>query len=324
MRIRKYIITLACCVSIFMITACDKDFTKGTPFEQNNNNNVTSQPEAATATPQEDNGKTVATPAPSAEPDVTATAAPTPSPELTETTTPTPDETASPQPTEASSPTPTEAVLSRDAFDRQEYWQMSFLIWLPYFEGGTFTAQNSEGTYDYATFTDVNEDMIKSYISSLKKSGFTVDTEEKSSDGVINFSAYNYNSWNATVLFNGSTLTIGSGFTDKENNDDETINKLYTATTLQYLPKFESGTFAGSEIQNDPSLYTYAFYGNVSKDAVNAYIQKLKDAGYIYAVDENYESSSTWYFALNDERFECRLEYDGSSVKIGCRLSDDE
>ena len=322
MRLRKYMITLACCVSVTaMITACDKDFTKGTPFEQNNNG-ATSQPVSATESPKEDPGTTEATPVPTADPDVTVTS--TPTPELTEAVTPTPEETASPEPTETSTPAPTETEAPRDAFDRQEYWKMSFLVWLPYFEGGTFTAQNSEGTYDYATFTNVNEDEVKTYISSLKKSGFTTDSEEKISAGIISFSAYNYNSWNATVSFSGSTLTIGSGFTDKETSDDETLTKLYTTTTLQYIPRFESGTFAGSDSQNDSSMYTYAFYSNVSKDDVSEYIEKLKKAGYIYAVDENYESSSTWYIALNEERFECHLEYDGSSVKIGCGISEDD
>ena len=70
-------------------------------------------------------------------------------------------------------------------------------------------------------------------------------------------------------------------------------------------------------------MYASVIYGNVSKEDVLAYIEKLKSAGYIYGVEENYEEGSIWYFALNEESFECHAEYDGTNFKIGCGIAED-
>ena len=345
MKLRRYTVVPVCLLAATLIfSACNKDYTKDTPFDkgntgtssQNGDTNSGSENTGSEGTKPEGSATTPTTPASDTKPgdnngsgqnvsepenpqNITSTPEPTASPtesvpEITETPTPTED-----APT--ATPTPTEKP-SRDSFNRQEYWQMTFLVWLPYFENGTFSGQNSEGTYDYATFSDITENDVSAYIDSLKKSGFTTDISEKREGGSIYFSAYNYNSWNATVSFTGSSLTIGSGFKDKESGD-ENLNKLYSTTMLQYIPIFNEGTFTGSDIKNDGTMYAYAYYSNVSSEAVISYIEKLKNAGYVYAIDENYDSGSTWFFALNEVSFECHVEYDGNTLKIGCGVCED-
>ncbi|MBR4341858.1 MAG: hypothetical protein IKP88_03950 [Lachnospiraceae bacterium] len=345
MKFKKYIAAPLCILAIALIfSACDKNKTNNTsgsgttgtvaPTEgQDPGSN--SNPD----TGKDDSGKTSSDPTS----DPAATSSPgtgdtkqdpdsdeNPTEASEPTTAPTePESDITPEPTSeevspTDSPSPTSDQSLRDSFNRKEYWQMSFLVWVPYFEQGVFSGQKSEGTYDFALFSEVSESDVAFYIESLKKSGYTTDISDKRSGGSIYFSAYNSNSWNVTIVFTDSSLEIGSGFSDKDSDGDETLNKLYSTTMLQYIPKFENGTFIGSETKNDSSMYTYALYSNVSSDTVSSYIGKLKDAGYIYAIDESYETGSTWFIALNEERFECHLEYDGSTLKIGCGISEDD
>jgi len=317
-------LTLCGVLSLSLLSGCDKDFTKGTPFDTSPTVTETVQnteapkntdsPAAPSPVIKEDAATPTAKPDSKAEPDL-PTEAVTPSPEVTvEPVTP---DAASPSPSAAATPSPVVTTAQRDSFDRAEYWNMTFLIWLPFFEGGSFTGQRSEGTYDYAVFSDVTESEVNSYLLSLKKSGFTIDAEEKNSDGNISYSALNGNSWNVLLSYKDSALTIGSGFSDRDNNDEKE-DALYTTTMLRYIPRFEAGTFTSSETRNDDTMYTFATYSSVTVDQVSDYIDKLKKAGYVYAVDENPEGDSIWYIAMNDDRFECQVQYESGTVKIGC------
>ena len=311
MKLKKQIAVTLCCLSLAaLLAACETNSTNNnttpTPAVTSDGKSETTEPPDTTqaATPEGNGSKD----------DITPTADPVPSP--TETV---PD--LSPTPTSETDVTPTAATeaASKDAFNRKEFWANSYLVWLPEFEAGTAVSKNSTGgTYDYITISDVTAEDINAYISSLKKSGFTENASETNSNGVISFSADNYNSWNAVLSYDGSVLVIGSGFREKDSSKNDVEDKVYKTTLLQYIPRFENGKFSRSATSDDETMYTYAIYENVSSDSVTSYIGLLKNAGYIYGVDEGDDGSVLWYIALNEEKFECSVEYDGSILKVGC------
>lgn len=311
MKLKKQFAVTLCCLSLAaLLAAC----------ETNSSNNKTTQTPAATSaekndtTKQPDNTQAVTPQGSDQKNNTTTTADPVPSP-----TEAVPD--ISPSPTSDAEVTPTAAAeaASKDAFNRKDFWANSYLVWLPEFEAGTAVSKNSTGgTYDYITITDVSTDDITSYIAALKKSGFTEHDSETNSNGIISFSADNYNSWNAVVSYDGSALVIGSGFKEKDSSKNEAEDKAYKTTLLQYIPRFENGKFSRSVTSDDETMCTYAIYENVSTDSVSAYIGQLKNAGYIYGIDEGDDGSVLWYIALNEENFECSVEFDGSIVKVGC------
>ena len=237
--------------------------------------------------------------------------------------------TAAPQITEPNQPTPKETEIPTDTPDSDknnvsEYWTTSYLIWLPLFENGTFEGGSYDGTYDYASFNNVSQDAVTAYIDILKKEGFTSDITEKNEGGKISFSAFNKDSWNALLSYDGNSLLIGSGFREQDNDSDEKADILYSTTMLQYVPRFEAGELEKSEVTDDSSMYVYAIYSGVSPDNVKTYISKLKEAGYVYVTYESSKDDSISFIALNDDRFECHVEYDGNLAKIGCGISDND
>ena len=322
MKLSKYIAIIILSLSIAVSACgCDKDYTKGTPFENTDgsDNNVT-------ASPKEDITPGATTSKPDGSGDKT-----TPSPTKTdndtkpgnETTTPTAAEPTGEAVTDIPSVTPTDepavvtsSPVSRDKFDRTEYRNMTFLIWLPAFESGAFTGQDSQGTFDYAVFSDVTKEEAASYISELKKAGYTVNADEKTSSDTLTYSAFNDKDCKVVLTYKDNTLRLGSGFEEtKDDNTDEEIRRLYSTTMLQYVPEFKGGNFMGSSGTDSNSYITY---NGVTKNDVLSYIEQVKNAGYIYAPEENYSDTSTWYIALNEDSFECHVEYDGSILKIGC------
>ena len=328
MRLRKRsanILKTVICLTVaaMMITGCDKDFTEGTPFDNEVTNEAT--PGQNTTTP--DPG-TVATDKPEATKEpakvTDAPKSPTSDPEkVTAAPEPSPTEVPTEQ---LPSPTETVAVTDEpkyrpDSFDRNESWKKTYLIYLPVFEGGYFVGIESKGTYDYATLSEVSESDVKEYITALKNAGFNKKVSEKDNNGAISFSAFNESDWNASVSYSGSALVIGSGFKDQDSKDEE--KTLYSTTMLQYIPKFEGGEYISSDVKSDSTMYAYVIYGNVAASDVTEYINKLKAVGYIYGTDENYEEGSVWYIALNEESFECHAEYDGTNFKIGCGISEE-
>ena len=322
MKLSKYmaISVLALCIAVGAC-GCDKDYTIGTPFENTDGsgNNATAapgkdtEPGTATAKPEGSGDKT--TPSPTKADNGTKPG--------NETATPTGAEPTGEAVTDIPSVTPTDepaavtsSPVSRDKFDRTEYRDMTFLIWLPAFENGAFTGQDSQGTFDYAVFSEVKKEEVTAYISELKKAGYTVNADEKTSSDTITYSAYNDKDWKVELSYKDNTLRLGSGFEEtKEDNSAEEIRRLYSTTMLQYVPEFKGGSYMGSSgTEGNP----YITYSGVSKDAVLSYIEQVKNAGYIYAPEENYSDTSTWYIALNEDSFECHVEYDGNILKIGC------
>lgn len=324
MKLSKYIAIAVLSLSIAAGTcACDKDYTKGTPFDTGENTEATGTP-GADGTDKENQGKPTDdpkgsgkdTPAPTAsdngkKPDEAATGTPA-APTLEPTEEPTLTPTDAPMDV-----TPTDTPVSRDKFDRSEYRNMTFLIWLPAFDYGSFTGQESKGTFDYAVFSDVSKEEVLAYVSALKNAGYNVKVSESTVADTWTYEAYNDKDWKAILTYKGTTLTLGSGFEEaKEDDQNEEIRRLYTTTMLQYIPEFKGGTFTGSEASGTTG--NYIMYSGVSKDAVLSYIEQVKSAGYIYAPEENYSDTSTWYIALNEESFECSVEFDGTRLKIGC------
>ena len=322
MKLSKYMAISVLALSIAVgACGCDKDYTIGTPFE-----NTDGSGNAATAAPGKDADPGTTTAKPEGSGDKT-----TPSPTKadngtkpgSETVTPTSTEPTGEAVTDIPSVTPTDepaavtsSPVSRDKFDRTEYRDMTFLIWLPAFENGAFTGQDSQGTFDYAVFSEVKKEEVTAYISELKKAGYTVNADEKTSSDTITYSAYNDKDWKVVLSYKDNTLRLGSGFEEtKEDNSAEEIRRLYSTTMLQYVPEFKGGSYMGS---SGTEVNPYITYSGVSKDAVLSYIEQVKNAGYIYAPEENYSDTSTWYIALNEDSFECHVEYDGNILKIGC------
>lgn len=326
MKLSKYIAITVLSLSLAISACgCDKDYTVGTPFENTDGSGN------ATATPGGEAVPTESTDKPEGSGDKT-----TPAPTKTDNdTNPGSDPTASPtgtEPTgEATTDIPTEAPtgepatvtsapISRDKFDRAEYRNMTFLIWLPAFEYGAFTGQESKGTFDYAVFSEVTKEEVLAYVSQLKNAGYNLKVSESSTSDTWTYTACNEKDWKAVLTYKNNTLTLGSGFEEaKEDDQNEELRRLYSTTMLQYVPEFKSGTFTGSSSSGSSGADgNYIMYSEVTKDSVLSYIEQVKSAGYIYAPEENYEGSSIWYIALNEESFECSVEFDGSSLKIGC------
>ena len=319
--IKKTVLLLLSVFILALVCSCTKKEDTGSNTK---NNTVTEN--AGTSTPAPDNDKS-AVQEPSGK-DVTA------SPDVSEPTD-IPDVTVSPEVTDT--PTLTDESPStepgpetvtadpeqkRDRFDRSEYWEKSYLIWLPSFSSGVFSGQDSKGTFDYATFSEVTEEEAKNYIEALKAAGFTDVLSEDHTDSLI-FEAVNSKSWQVKLKYTDNTLILGSGFEDREVKEDK-AESMYSTTMLQYLPKFTKGTYLSSDTQNDSSMYSRIIYTGVTKEDALEYINEVKAKGYIYGVDEGDLSDSIWYIALNEESFECRVEFSGNEILIGCGYMDEE
>ena len=220
-------------------------------------------------------------------------------------------------------PTPTPANTNAEP-DRNEYWEKTFLVWLPMFPYGQLSKIDYAGTYDYATFTDISSQNIRDYVATLKGAGFTHISVENYSDSAISFIATNDKSWEVRVSFTETILVLGSGFNDTDSGDEDKAEKLFSTTMLQYMPKFTDGTYISSETRSDESMFASVVYTDVTEAEALSYIEKVKDKGYIYVEDEGNQDGTIWYMAINDERFECHVEFSGSEIKIGCgNLEDD-
>ena len=220
--------------------------------------------------------------------------------------------------------TATPEPINRDSFDRAEYWERTFFVWLPMFTSGTFSGQDSAGTFDYATFSNVSMEETKTYIDALKNAGFTQIGIEKYSDDAVSFGASNDQSWEVRISFTGSTLVLGSGFVDKDQEEDDKTDTLFSTTLLQYLPRFSEGEYVTSETRQDSTMYASIVFTDVSKSDVLSYIEKVKESGYVYAPDEGNTDNLLWYIALNEEGFECCIEFGGSDLKISCSYEDED
>lgn len=298
---------------------CDKDFKKDTPFDNPTEAVMGSDPTAnATTTPTMGSdpvkSENVTTTPVGSDPvkgeNVTAT--PMGSDPVKEGSDPT------------DAPTPTVGSDPKEGLDRKEHWEKTFLVWLPEFPSGKLAGINYAGTYDYATFIEVLPDDVKSYISTLKSAGYNNVSVEKISDSSISYTATNEKSWEVKLNYSDGILTLGSGFNDPDTGEDNKTDTLFSTTMLQYMPKFSKGTYVSSETASDATMYTSIVLTGVTESDALSYIEDVKKKGYIYVEDEGNSDGTVWYMALNDDRFECHIEFSGSEIKIGCGYLEDD
>ena len=93
---------------------------------------------------------------------------------------------------------------------------------------------------------------------------------------------------------------------------------------LQYVPRFSKGSYLSSDSRSDSSMYTGIVYTDVTRDDALSYIEDVRHKGYVYVEDEGESDGSLWYIAINDERFECHVEFSGQELKIGCGYMEDD
>lgn len=318
MNRKKFLITALLFFIICFTAACGKK-------DNNTGSNGTgSSTVTATSTPvptQEPVKEVTPDPVtPSAAP-VEPTELPSTSPDVTVI----PDDTDAPTPTPIAAnptdipPTPTPSVRDTTA-ERDEYWNLTYLIWLPEFTAGSFDSKSSDDTFDYATFSDVSSSDVDNYKEHLKENGFTNILRDESLDDTYLYMAGNADDWLVRLTYTDGQLTIGSGFEDSEepDSDEAARNLIWSSTILEYVPLFESGIYTGFETEEDDTIFCYAFFNNVTENEVRNYIAGLKEAGYIYGIDEGDSDGIIWFMAINEDRLNCYVAYDNSIVKIGC------
>lgn len=297
--------------------ACGKSEEGNSDITQSPTLTPTTAPATSTEAPKD----VTETPLPSATvaPAITGTEEdlPTATPEITESEQPTPTPLES-TPTEIP-PTPTPSLRDTTA-ERDEYWELTYLIWIPKFTDGFFTDKASDDTFDYAEFTEVNAADVSEYIDTLKSSGFENIKTNTAKGDYIEFAATNKDDWMVRLNYSEGVLKIGSGFIDEDSPSSEEELRLNTwnSTALQYLPEFKYGTFVSTTTDTDELTYTYAFFSDITEDEVREYVASLKAAGYVYGPDEGDSDGIIWYMAINDDRLNCYLAYDNNLVKIGC------
>lgn len=332
-------ITFAMFLTAFLIFAagCNEDHTKGTPFDKTVESDTPTSTEAAIPSDSAGNTSGSKKDVPtdiikSGTSDSTLSESHTNTDKdpAADTSTPSPastaDITVSPEAeptTAADDPTPTPDVTNA-GLDRNEFWDKTFLIWLPMFTAGQLDNIDYAGTYDYATFSHVSRDDITAYISTLKDSGFINISIENYSDDAIAFIASKDNSWEVRVTYTGQSLVLGSGFNDGNTDDEDKTDSLYSTTMLQYVPRFNKGSYISSESRSDGSMYTSIVYTDVSKEDTLSYIEAVKQKGYVYVEDEGESDGTLWYIAINDEKFECHVEFSGRELKIGCGYMEED
>ena len=309
---------------------CDKDFKKDTPFDSPTeavmgsdpikNENVTAAPTGSDPIKSENITTTPMGSDPAKSENVTTT--PMGSDPVKEGS----DPTDAPTPTVGSDPIkdPVKDPVEFEGLDRKEHWEKTFLVWLPEFPSGKLAGINYAGTYDYATFIEVLPDDVKSYINTLKSAGYNNVSVEKISDSSISYTATNEKSWEVKLDYSDGILTLGSGFNDPDTGEDNKTDTLFSTTMLQYMPKFSKGTYVSSETASDATMYTSIVLTGVTESDALSYIEDVKKKGYIYVEDEGNSDGTVWYMALNDDRFECHIEFSGSEIKIGCGYLEDD
>ena len=314
------ICTLLMSAVLILAAGCNEDHTKGTPWDKTGQSDTPTSNETVTpaasgknepdavSDPSKDTNKSDKTD--SAEQDKQTDNNKQPDTSISDETTPSPTEvitdiTDVPDTELTSTP---EAVTSAPdsadkGLDRNECWDKTFLIWLPMFTAGKLDNIDHAGT---------------------KSSGFTNVSIENYSEDAIAFIASKDNSWEVRVTFTGQSLVLGSGFNDGGADDEDKTDSLYSTTMLQYVPRFSKGSYLSSESRSDSSMYTGIVYTDVTRDDALSYIEDVKQKGYVYVEDEGESDGSLWYIAINDERFECHVEFSGQELKIGCGYMEDD
>lgn len=311
-KFKIYMMSAMLIALMILFVACGKD-------EDNDAPAVTNTPVASTEAPtKEPDATPTAVPSATAAPAVTENEQPTATPLVTDSDQPTPTPAEDASPTEIP-PTPTPTLRDTTA-ERDEYWELTYLIWIPKFTDGSFSGKDSDDTFDYAEFEDVNPKNVAAYIETLKSAGFTNIKTGNISGDTAEFAATNDDDWSVRLFFKDGKLVIGSGFVDPEapSSEEEARANAWASTDLQYLPEFKGGSFVSTSQEIDDMVFTYAFFDEVTEDDVRKYVQSLKDAGYIYGPDEGDMDGIIWYMAINEDRLNCYVAYDNNLVKIGC------
>ena len=257
-----------------------------------------------------------------------------------------PDVSASPTPsTEPDPPSPTEKpddntltgipddeddrdltpdpVDSSDKAVIEEYWNDSFLIWLPMIDSGRFKRFESDETHDYITLEDITVKTVKNYIKNLSRNGFSEDAGysdvngnpiEFDEDKPFRYSAYNNDGWNVQLDYDPDSrnMTISSGY-DSDKDDDE-YGTLKAETLIGKLPDFTWGDFDSSKQEGS---MVYCIFSNVDPECSD-YVKSLKKAGFTEEADEGNEDGIVWYIASNAEGLMCEFIYTEGAARIGC------
>ncbi|MBO4414743.1 MAG: hypothetical protein J5824_02035 [Lachnospiraceae bacterium] len=212
--------------------------------------------------------------------------------------------------------------------ETDEYWEGSFLVWLPRFKKGSFSKFNSDETHDFLTLENVSEESVRKYIKTLTKRGFSIDTAYTDAEGNVIaeaeeteerhfiYSAENEDGWSAMLDYDPETriLTIGSGYQMAETTD--VYGQLRDETALGLIPEFTYGDFDSSK--QDGEMY-YAIFSNVT-GKYGRYVEQLKKAGFTEDADEGDVDGILWYNAVNEEGYSCEFIYSDGVVRIGCGM----
>lgn len=93
----------------------------------------------------------------------------------------------------------------------------TMLQYIPEFTHGTYTTDESEGDeteFTYIYYSNVSAEEVRSYINSLKNSGYIYGVEEGDSDGIIWYIALNEEVFSCYVAYDNGILKLGCGYGD--------------------------------------------------------------------------------------------------------------
>ena len=203
-----------------------------------------------------------------------------------------------------------------------EYWNNSFLVWLPLFDHGSFNSFYSDETHDYLVFEGINIDMAVDYIRTLNESGFTEDVTCTDGDGEpveglpgrsFTYSACNGDGWRVRLIYdyNRDYYTICSGY-DPESDTDKYAD-LMENTPIGLLPEFRYGVLDSSGI--DKNMY-YAVFSDTEIEC-SAYTEQLKEAGFVFETDEGDSDGIIWFNGYDEAGNYCDFVYTDGFVRLG-------
>lgn len=276
------------------------------------------------------------------DPDSHARISPTPDTGVTQVPAPTGEGSTAGRPDEntddtRTGPTGSENTIPDDADDNDdapdddneetaEYWEGSFLVWLPRFKKGSFAGFDSDETHDYITLENVSGKSVRKYIKTLTQQGFSLNTGYSDAEGNplpdaadaentrFLYHALNEDDWCARLDYDPDTgiLIIGSGYEQNETTD--VYGRLREETALGLIPEFTYGEFDSSK--QEGGMY-YVVFSNVS-GKYGKYVDQLKKAGFTEEADEGDVDGIIWYNAVNADGYACEFIYSDGVARIGC------
>ncbi len=268
------------------------------------------------------------TPSPTQEADVRdnlTTQEPTqdPAAQVSPTDEPTPEPTSQETQPTAADPGTDDDPEEKDAETIREYWNDSFLIWLPLFDKGSFESFSSDETHDFIKLSGIKADSVKKYIEKLTGNGFDINRTftdkngtpaEGAKEGSFCYFADNDDGWHVSLEYDGDrkTLVIGSGYEDVQNED--VYAQLRNETALAFLPEFTYGEYDSSSQDDDMQYVIFT----ASEADCRKYIGRIKEAGFTVDADEGDGDGILWYNAADADGHLCEFIYSGGMVKIGC------